>query len=98
VAWTVLIPAVTITSLFFAAVITMALKAQLRKKVTGSEGMIGAVGKAITDIQTGGKVLVMGEYWEAWSDDPIAQGSSVKVLEIKGLKLKVEKKKEEKPL
>ena len=98
VAWTVLIPSVTITSLFFAAVITLALKAQLRKKVTGSEGMIGALGRAVTDVQTGGKVLVMGEYWEAWSDDPIAQGSSVRVLEIKGLKLKVEKEKEEKPL
>jgi len=98
VAWTVLIPAVTVTSLFFVAVVTLALKAQLRKKMTGSEGMIGGTATAVTDIQAEGKVLFMGEYWEAWSDEPIAQGSGVKVLEVKGLKLKVEKEKEEKPL
>jgi len=98
VAWTVLVPAVTITSLFFVAVITLALKAQMRKKMTGSEGMIGMAGEAVTDVEAGGKVLVMGEFWEAWSDRPIVRGSKVKVLEVKGLRLKVEQEKEVKPI
>jgi membrane-bound serine protease (ClpP class) len=98
VAWTVLVPAVTITSLFFVAVITLALKAQLRKKMTGSEGMIGMTGEAVTDVEADGKVLVMGEFWEAWSDQPIVRGSKVKILEVKGLRLKVELKKEVKPI
>lgn len=38
-----LIPAVTIVSLFFIGVISIAVRAQMRKVMTGGEGMIGAV-------------------------------------------------------
>lgn len=38
-----------------------------------------------------GKVFVRGEYWDAWSDEPIDAGSRVKVLEVNGMRLKVQK-------
>ena len=44
VSWSVLIPAVTITSLFFIVVIAIAVKAQLRPRQGGKEGMEGEEG------------------------------------------------------
>lgn len=86
----VLIPAVTLTSLFFIAVIVIALKAQLRKPQGGKEGLIGQEGSAVTDILKDGKVLMLGEYWNAISDRPIAKGSRVRVVEVDRLIVKVE--------
>jgi len=86
----VLIPAVTLTSLFFIAVIVIALKAQLRKPQGGKEGLIGQEGSAVTDILEDGKVLMLGEYWNAISDRPIAKGSRVRVVQVDRLIVKVE--------
>lgn len=98
VSWDVLIPAVVITSLFFAGVIALAVKAQLRKPVTGQQGMIGEEAQAVTDIGAGeeGKVFLKGEYWKAVSPTPIKRGSRVKVVDIRGLTLEVESSGEEK--
>jgi len=90
VSWSVLIPAVVITSLFFIAIVGLALKAQLNPRQGGGEGMSGQQGVAVGDIHTSGKVLVDGEYWDAFSDLPIANGSTVRVVEVEHLKLKVE--------
>ncbi len=87
----VMIPAVTITSLFFVGVVALALKAQLRKKLTGKDGMIGQEGKTTTEVEKEGKVLIGGVYWDAWSDKPIDRDVDVKVVDVKGLKLKIEK-------
>lgn len=90
VSWSVLIPAVTITSLFFIALIAMALKAQLRKPQGGQEGMAGEMGRAVTDVSAEGKVMIHGEYWSAFSDRPIAAGSPVRVVRVEHLRVKVE--------
>ncbi len=90
VSWSVLIPAVTITSLFFIAIILLALRAQLRPQETGAEGMIGQEGIAVGDVHLGGKVLVEGEYWEAMSDLPIKAGDKVRVVGLENLKIRVE--------
>lgn len=58
--------------------------------------LTGMAGVATTDILRDGSVYVDGEDWSATSDEPIAAGSQVKVVERKGLVLKVEKSKEEK--
>ena len=96
VSWSVLVPAVLITSLFFAGVISLAVKAQLRKPVTGQQGMIGEYAQAVTDIGEEGKVFLRGEYWNASSPSPIKKGSRVKVFGIRGLVLDVELSGEEK--
>jgi membrane-bound serine protease (ClpP class) len=56
------------------------------------EGLIGEEGSAVSDIGESGKIYVMGEYWDALSDEPISEGDKIKVVESKkGFKLKVEK-------
>ena len=86
----VLVPTVTILSLFFIGVISLVVKAQLRKKLTGKEGMEGAEGVAVTDISDRGKVLIKGEYWNAASDQVIPQGKQIRVKSMEGLTLNVE--------
>ena len=91
VAWDVLILAVVVTSLFFAGIITLALRAQMRKTQTGQQGMIGAEAEAVTDVtESGGKVDLKGEYWNARSRRPLEKGSRVRVVRIEGLVLEVE--------
>jgi membrane-bound serine protease (ClpP class) len=87
----VMIPTIVIISLFFVAVISIAVKAQMRKPATGIEGMIGIKGKTITGVHEGGKVFIKGEVWNASSDDTIEEDQLVKVTGVKGLNLKVEK-------
>jgi membrane-bound serine protease (ClpP class) len=61
-----------------------------RKSTVGEEGMVGETGIAKTDIHTEGKVLVHGEYWNAFSDRPIPSGARVRVTKVHGLKIEVE--------
>lgn len=86
----VMIPALIVISLFFAGVMSLVLKAQMRKRQSGREGMIGAQGEAVTDVHEMGKVFVHGEYWNAWSDRAVEKGKKVRVVEVASLKLKIE--------
>jgi len=90
VSWGVLIPAVSITSLFFIAVIAIAVKAQLRPRQGGQEGMRGEEGLAITDIHAEGKVLIHGEHWNAISDVPVTRGARIRVIRVEHLKVRIE--------
>jgi len=87
----VMIPTIVVISLFFVAVVSLAVKAQRGKPFTGVEGMIGREGTAVTPVHTDGKVLIKGEYWNASSGEPIEEGTDVRVIGVKGLKLEVEK-------
>jgi len=93
----VLIPAVIITTLFFAVIVTLGLKAQMRRPTTGTETMIGETGVAVTDILSEGRVFVRGEYWNASSDSFIGKGRKVRILGFDHTYLTVEeiKKKED---
>jgi membrane-bound serine protease (ClpP class) len=51
---------------------------------------MGTVEKA-TSAGTFGKVFVEGELWNASSDEPLQPGTPVRVISVKGLKVKVEK-------
>jgi membrane-bound serine protease (ClpP class) len=90
VSWNVLVPTVAIVSLFFIAVISIAIRAQMRRVVTGGEGMIGATGETHSEVFERGKVLIRGEYWDACSKAPIGKGRPVKVVRVNGLKIEVE--------
>ena len=70
--------------------LSLALRARRAKVETGSEGMIGEIGAAITDLAPEGKVFVHGEYWNAISLRPAASGARVRVKSIDKLKLTVE--------
>jgi membrane-bound serine protease (ClpP class) len=90
VSWSVLVPTVAIVSLFFIAVISIAVRAQMRKVLTGGEGMIDAEGETASEVFDRGKVIIRGEYWEACSKTPIGKGRPVKVVRVNGLKIEVE--------
>ena len=88
----VVLPAALVTALFFVITFKLAYRAYRRKPVTGVEGLRGLEGIARTDISSaGGMVIVHGEYWSAYSDDPIEKDEKIIVEDIKGLKLKVKK-------
>ncbi len=87
----VIIPVVLFSALFFLSIAYLGLKAQVKRRLTGKEGMIGLIGIAETDINPKGKVFVEGEIWNAYSDVPIKKGEEVEILSVEGLKLKVTK-------
>ncbi len=92
VALKVMIPALIIVSSFFLLIVSLVVKAQMRKRHTGPEELMDAEGLAVTDIFEGGKVFLRGEYWDAWSERPVAKGKSIKVERVEGMKLKVTEK------
>ena len=52
-----------------------------RQVMTGMAGLVGEVGKALSDLDPSGKVLVHGEYWDARSTGGfIDKGSEVRVV------------------
>jgi membrane-bound serine protease (ClpP class) len=91
ISWTSILMVVMATVIFFVGVLSFAIKAQLSKVRTGSEGLIGEEGTATTDIREKGKVHVHGELWNAESEEPIAAGERVIVTEVKGMTIKVKK-------
>lgn len=68
------------------------IRSQMRKVVTGSEGLINKQGIAKTALSPMGKVLIEGELWDAESSmGEISEGSTVIVESVDGFKLKVKK-------
>jgi len=57
--------------------------------MTSREGLIGARGEALSDVHERGKVLIGGEYWNAFSREPIAKGKKVEVVAVDGLNVEV---------
>lgn len=86
----VILPSVIAMGLFTLFVAYKIVRAQVRKGRTGQEGIIGEFGTAATDIGQAGKVTVQGIYWDAGSDQPIAKGSRIRVVDAQGLMLLVE--------
>jgi membrane-bound serine protease (ClpP class) len=91
VSWSVILPTVIMTTLFFVFAATKAVSAHRQKPVTGREGLVGEEGSAVSDIMPEGKVFVRGEYWEAESSERISKGEKVVVIAMEGLRVKVRK-------
>jgi membrane-bound serine protease (ClpP class) len=87
---------ITIGLLFF-GILMFALRALRVPVSSGIETFIGKTGTARTSVDgSGGQVQLQSELWSAESVDgseTIGKGDSVEVVEIKGLRLKVRKKK-----
>lgn len=64
--------------------------AHSRKSVTGRSGMLGATGRATSEIHESGRVMIHGEYWMAHSNVPVPKGAKVRVVGVEGLDLEVE--------
>ena len=70
---------------------SIALRARRNKIVTGTQGMIGTVGEARTELDPEGKVFVHGELWNAHAPSRVHMGEHVVVRKVDGLELEVEK-------
>jgi len=77
-------------SIITVLLLSLALRARRGKVETGSEGMVGEIGSAITELAPQGKIFVHGEYWDAVSPQPLPAGARVRVTAIDRLKLTVE--------
>lgn len=88
--WSVIIPSVVVTVLFFVFAIGMGVRAQRRKPATGVEGIVGETGTAMQDLAPTGQVRVHGEIWNASaSGGTIPAGAAVEVVSVRGLQLVV---------
>lgn len=78
-------------SAIIAFLVRIAVQAQRAPAVTGQEGMVGRIGRALTTIgpDAPGQVAAHGEIWTAVSDAPIAAGAPVRIEAVDGLKLRV---------
>jgi membrane-bound serine protease (ClpP class) len=85
------LPVVIAFSAIVLFLLTLVFRAHARPATTGREGMIGETGTARTDLSPAGKVFVHGELWDAEADSPVRAGEPVKVLQVRGLKLRVTK-------
>lgn len=91
ISWAVIVPAVALSAVLFIITVTVAVRVYREKPNTGKEGMINMQATAKTDIHQDGQVFMRGEYWSAWSDEPIPKNETVTVVDVKGLKVKVKK-------
>jgi membrane-bound serine protease (ClpP class) len=87
----VILVAVLATAGFFAFVVTKGIRIQMKKPTTGQEGLVGQIGVVRTRIDPEGQILVRGEIWTAFCEEPAEVGQKVRVLEVIGLQVKVEK-------
>jgi membrane-bound serine protease (ClpP class) len=87
-----LIAPITIaTSLIILFLVRLGIQAQRTRPVTGSSGMLGEAGRALTAIQPGGigRVETHGEIWAATAAEPVTEGDTVRVTDVRGLLLTV---------
>lgn len=87
----VIIPVVLVTAAFFIIGVWLSIRTLRTRPVSGDKSLLNQEGDARTIVnKDGGRVFVVGAHWSAWSDAEIAEGAKVKVVEVKGMTLKVE--------
>lgn len=87
-----IIPVAIAISLIFAFLITLAIRAHLKKAATGKEGLVGEIGITRSRLDPEGKVFVHGELWNAEAAEDLPEGTKVKVIEVlSNLKIRVSK-------
>jgi len=89
--WSVAIALALPFALITSLLLTLVVRARANKVVTGSAGMLGEAGVAITVLAPAGKVQVHGEYWDAIAPPGarVEPGSKVRVTSVQGLQLAV---------
>jgi membrane-bound serine protease (ClpP class) len=89
----VVVPSTLLVAAFFVFLVGAALKTLSQRPYSGREGLLQKGGVALTPIdQKQGKVFVAGERWDACSEEPIAQGVEVEVVQLEGMTLLVKRK------
>jgi membrane-bound serine protease (ClpP class) len=79
------------TSAIVVFLVHLAVQAQRTRSVTGTSGMVGEIGRALTALGPGttGQVSTRGEIWFARATEPIPPGAEIVVTDVAGLTLSV---------
>jgi membrane-bound serine protease (ClpP class) len=81
------------TGTFFAFVIAKVFGAHQRRPTTGTEGLVGQLAVARSDLDPQGTVFLKGELWQAVAGHgTVKEGEEVEVTEVNGFKLLVKRK------
>ncbi|MBN1537707.1 MAG: hypothetical protein JW908_13295 [Anaerolineales bacterium] len=78
------------TAGYFWIAVRKTLEAEQTRPAHDLEKLIGKIGEAKTDIHTEGSVQVESELWSAYSLEPVAKGSTVRIKNRNGFVLEVE--------
>jgi membrane-bound serine protease (ClpP class) len=79
----VVLPAAVVFALLTGFLLTRVVRAYRSRPMTGPEGLVDEIGRAIGDLAPTGKVAVHGEYWDARSvGGTVAGGSKVRVVAV----------------
>ena len=90
ISWSVIFSATAVSALFFFFIVTMGLRAQRAKPVSGGSAFIGKTAETLNVLDLSGLVKISGETWNAISlAGKINENEKVIVKEIKGLTLYV---------
>ncbi len=89
ISWSVLLTMVAVSAAIFFGIISLAVRSQLRRPVTGDEALAGVVAVAVADFTGRGKVRAMGELWDAACDVPVRKGETLAVVRREGMTLVV---------
>jgi membrane-bound serine protease (ClpP class) len=74
-----------VTLAFVIVVVRLALRARRKPIVSGMPALIGADGEMLEDARETGWASIRGETWQVSVASPIAKGSSIRVVGMKGL-------------
>ena len=69
--------------------VALVVRSRRNKVVGGPSGLVNQTGVSVTDLSPAGKIQIGGEYWSAVSTHAAPRGTTVRVLEINDLFLKV---------
>jgi membrane-bound serine protease (ClpP class) len=95
----VLVPVLVVTVGFFGFAVFMALRAQRRRVVSGSEGLVGLTAEVRRALDPEGAVFVAGEHWTAVVEGGgrVPVGGRVTVVGVDHLRLTVRPERTEEP-
>ena len=92
ISWWVIVPTVGATAGIFLFVVAAGVRALWRRPQLGAPGLIGEVGVVREALAPSGQVAIHGELWRAVADgEAVDAGTSVRVIDVDGLTLKVVK-------
>ncbi len=77
-----ILPAFALIIVFFLMAVPVGLLAQGKRVRTGRAGMIGEIGRTVTDLSPSGRVYVHSEYWNATADEEIPAGTDIVVVSV----------------
>jgi membrane-bound serine protease (ClpP class) len=92
VSWKVIVPTVAVMAAVFLFMVGAGIRALASRSAVGASALVGQAGIAREALHPEGQVLVQGELWRAVARGaPVEEGGRVRVVDVKGLTLTVEK-------